>query len=163
MIRSARARVIAALAIALATAGIAAAAATAAPKPTLTLTGVEQEFICVTCHEPLEVAQSPQALAERSYLASLIAQGQTKSQIEAAMVGQYGPTVLAVPTAQGFNLAFYILPPVLLFAGIVSLVVILPRWRRRARAADAVAIPAGPPLESEDSRRLDEELARYDG
>jgi cytochrome c-type biogenesis protein CcmH len=137
--------------------------ATAAPKPRASLTNIDQDVMCVTCHEPLEVAQSPQAVAERSYISSLIAKGETKTQIENALVGQYGPAVLGVPKARGFNLTVYILPPALLLVGIASLAVILPRWRRRARAAAAQAAPPGPPLDPTDARRLDEELARYDG
>lgn len=138
-------------------------AAAPAPKPRVSATTIMPDFVCVTCHEPLNVAQSPQALAERSYMSSLVAKGETLPQIESAMVGQYGPAVLGVPKAKGFNAVLYILPPVLLLAGIASLAVILPRWRRRARAAAAQSAPAGPPLDTADARRLDEELARYKG
>jgi cytochrome c-type biogenesis protein CcmH len=153
-----------AVALVLVVAGPASAAtATAAAKPQVSLTVMEQDFICATCHEPLNVAQSAQAADERAYLGSLIAQGETKSQIEAAMIGQYGPTVLALPRAQGFNLVLYILPPALLLAGIASLAVILPRWRRRARVAASDGTPPAPPPDSPGARRLDEELARYKG
>jgi cytochrome c-type biogenesis protein CcmH/NrfF len=153
-----------ALAMAFAIAGLASAAtAAAAPKPRLSLTGIEPDFMCVVCHEPLNVADSPQALQERSVLGSLIALRDTLPQIETAMVAQYGSAVLGVPKAKGFNAVLYILPPVLLLAGIASLAVILPRWRRRARASAAEAVPTGPPLDTAENRRLDEELARYEG
>jgi len=137
----------------------------AEPKQRVSLTEVEPYVMCVTCKEPLNVAQSPQALAERSYISGLIAKGETKAQIENALVGQYGPTVLGVPRARGFNVFFYVLPPVLLLAGIASLAVLIPRWRRRARAAAAVeaAAPPAPALAVADAARLEEELARYDG
>ena len=66
--------------------------------------------MCVSCREPLAVAQSPQALAERNYIRHLIALGMTKPQIEQALVGQYGEAVLGKPPADGFNLTVYILP-----------------------------------------------------
>jgi hypothetical protein len=40
--------------------------------------------------------------------------------------------------------------------------VLLPRWRRRARAAPDPAVAAGPALDTADAKRLEEELARYD-
>jgi cytochrome c-type biogenesis protein CcmH/NrfF len=131
------------------------------PAPRTSLTDVEYDVMCVSCHEPLAVAQSPQAEAERSYITMLIAQGQTKRQIEQALVAQYGTAVLARPPAHGFNLAIYILPPAVLLGGIVLLAFTLPKWRRRARDAAANPLPAGPKLSADDARRLDDDLRRF--
>ena len=165
--RPGSARRIAAIALALTLAIAApasAAPAAAAPKPRLSLTGIEPDFMCVVCHEPLNVADAPEAAQERSELGLLVAKGETLPQIETAMVAQYSSAVLGDPKAKGFNAVLYILPPVLLLAGLASLAVILPRWRRRARAAAAEADAAPPPqLDSADASRLDEELARYQG
>src|SRR5215469_3539746 len=68
------------------------------------LTDIESDVMCVACREPLEVAQSPQVDSERDYIRGLIAQGQTKPQIERSLVAQYGPAVLGKPPAHGFNL-----------------------------------------------------------
>ncbi len=139
-----------------------ASTAAAAPTAKTSLSDVEDEVMCPSCHEPLALAQSPQANAERNFIRALIAQGQTKAEIKQALVGQYGPEVLAKPPADGFNLTVYILPPALLIAGIAVLAYTLPRWRRRT-AARAAATPAaaGPRVSAEDARRLDEDLARY--
>jgi cytochrome c-type biogenesis protein CcmH/NrfF len=150
------------LALAITTVTITAPAVAAATRR-VSLNAIMPDFMCVVCHEPLNVAQSPEALQERSVLVSLIAKGETKDQIENAMVAQYGSTVLGVPKAKGFNAALYILPPVALLAGLASLAVLLPRWRRRGRAAAALAGPPEPALGTADAKRLDEELARYDG
>jgi len=127
------------------------------------LTEIESEVMCVACHEPLSVAQSPQALAERHFVRTLIGQGLTKAQIERQLVSQYGPAVLGRPPASGFNLTVYVLPPAIVLLGIALLAITLPRWRRRARAAAARAVPAGAPLDAADERRLDDELSRYRG
>jgi cytochrome c-type biogenesis protein CcmH len=124
------------------------------------LTDIEGDVMCTSCHESLAVAESPQADSERSYIRSLIAQGQTKAQIERELVAQYGASVLALPPAHGFNLTVYILPPLILVVGIVTLAITLPKWRRRARAASRTPLPAGPALNAGDARRLDEDLAR---
>jgi cytochrome c-type biogenesis protein CcmH len=128
------------------------------------LTAVEADMMCVVCHEPLAVAQSPQADSERAYIQMLIQRGETKAQIEREMVAQYGPAVLAKPPASGFSLSLYILPPALVIIGLVILAVTLPRWRRRTKAASppgagssALALSPG------ESQRLDDELSRYRG
>jgi cytochrome c-type biogenesis protein CcmH len=135
----------------------------AAPRAGLTLTGMEQDFMCVICHEALDVSQSPEADQERSVISTLIARGETRAQIDRAMVAEYGSAVLAVPKARGFNIVFYVIPPVLVLAGLLALAVLLPRWRRRARAVAAEAKAAPPTLDTAEAKRLEEELARYDG
>jgi cytochrome c-type biogenesis protein CcmH/NrfF len=136
------------------------AASAAAATPRASLTDVEQDVMCVVCKQPLAVSQSPQADRERAFINQLIAKGLTKAQIERQLVGQYGPSVLALPPASGFNLTVYVLPPVLVVIGVGLLVYLLPRWRRRTRA-DAQAQPAASTLAPTDSQRLDEELARF--
>ena len=105
------------------------------------LTDIESNVMCVACHEPLAVSQSPEAISERAFISMLIAQGMTKPQIMNALVAQYGPQVLAKPPAHGFNLTVYILPPAILLLGGVAIALVLPRWRRRTRERAAVAVP----------------------
>jgi cytochrome c-type biogenesis protein CcmH len=155
------ARTIAAL---LAAISLAPATAVANPTPKASLTDIENDVMCVSCREPLAVAQSPQAYAERQYIRGLIAQGLTKAQIEQALVGQYGQEVLGKPPAHGFNLTVYILPPAIVLLGIGTLALLLPKWRRRQRANAAAHGPVTEPsIASADARRLDEELRRYGG
>jgi cytochrome c-type biogenesis protein CcmH len=134
------------------------AATAAAAAPRASLTAIENDVMCVSCREPLAVAQSPQADAERSYIRMLIAQGQTKSQIERELVAQYGPAVLGRPPAHGFDLTVYVLPPALVLIGIALLAIQLPRWRRRGRERERAGPP--PPLAPEDAVRLEADLAR---
>jgi cytochrome c-type biogenesis protein CcmH len=140
----------------------AATAAAATPRPNLT--DIENDVMCPSCREPLAVAESPQAYAERNFIRGLIAQGLTKPQIERQLVAQYGPSVLGKPPAHGFNLTVYVLPPALVLIGLGILALTLPRWRRRARAAKAAAPGPGAPAPSPaDADRLDEDLAAFRG
>jgi cytochrome c-type biogenesis protein CcmH len=127
-------------------------------------TQIEGDVMCVVCHEPLAVAQSPEAFQERDYIRGLINQGKSRRQIENDLVQQYGPAVLAKPPARGFNLLVYVIPPVAVILGIAVVAVTIPRWRRRTRQAAALAAaaphPAGPAFSPADARRLDEDLKR---
>lgn len=125
------------------------------------LTAVENDLMCVACHEPLAVSQSPQAESERRLISHLIALGDTKAQIERVMVAQYGPSVLARPPAQGFNLSVYVIPPAAVVVGLAVVGFALARWRRSRRGREREAVAA--PMSAGDARRLEEDLARYKG
>lgn len=149
--------------VALALAPVVPVGAAMAATPRASLTDIENDVMCVACHEPLSVAEAPQAEAERNYVRGLIAQGLTKPQIERQLVGQYGPSVLGKPPAHGFNLTVYILPPALVLIGLATLAFALPRWRRRTRTRGAASPSAQPVPTAADSRRLEDELSTFRG
>jgi cytochrome c-type biogenesis protein CcmH len=123
---------------------------------------VVNDVMCVVCHEPLGVAQSPEAFQERDYIRQLVAQGKTRKEIEDDLVQQYGPAVLARPPAHGVNLLVYIIPPVVLVLGIAIIAVFIPRWRRRAReAASEEPAQSTAALDAADAKRLNEDLGRF--
>ena len=127
-------------------------ASAAASRPTLPV--IERQVMCVTCKIPLNVAESPQANEERAYIQELIDQGQSESQIKSSLVEQYGPAVLGLPRAHGFDLAAYLVPVVVVVALIATLLVLLPSWRRQARAAVTRKTPVVA-LSDADAARLE--------
>jgi len=131
-----------ALAIAIVALAVLTPVAAAAPARA-SLTDVENDVMCVVCNEPLAVAQSPQAYREKNFIRGLIAQGDTKAQIERTLVAVYGTAVL--------------------LAGIAILTFTLPRWRRKVRARAAQPTPGGPALTAAEQRRLDDELSHFAG
>jgi cytochrome c-type biogenesis protein CcmH/NrfF len=132
-----------------------------ATTPKVALLSAESQLMCVSCHEPLELAQSPQAIQEKEYVAGLVRQGLTLSQIESNMVQSYGESVLAKPPAHGFNLTVYILPPAILVFGVAFLLYTLPKWRERSRQAAVTPLQGAPPIHQADAERLDDDLARF--
>jgi cytochrome c-type biogenesis protein CcmH len=102
----------------------------------------------------------------RDFIRRRIAAGDTKSEIKAKLVANFGEGVLAAPPKEGFNLLAWVLP---LAGGAVAVIVLalaVRRWARgRPEPEPAPADPAAngrPPLDPELERRLDEELARFD-
>jgi cytochrome c-type biogenesis protein CcmH len=130
-----------------------------------TLPELERELICPACHETLAASSSPIADRMRAFIRARIAAGDTKSEIKAKLVDQLGESVLAAPPKSGFNILAWVLPlaGVVLAAGIVG--VLAHRWSRGRRPEEAVGPSANGRfhLDPELERRLDEELARYDG
>jgi cytochrome c-type biogenesis protein CcmH/NrfF len=128
--------------------------------PRTTLNDVEDEVMCPTCGTPLNLAtDAPLANDERALIRRLIAQGYTKDEIKHRLVQEFGPNVLALPRARGFDLSAYLVPIVLGAAGLLAIAVLALRWRRR-RPADAASVPD---LDPADAQRLDSDLARFDG
>ena len=131
-----------------------------AATPRTTLNDVEDEVMCPTCGTPLNLAtDAPLANDERALIRRLIAQGYTKDEIKHRLVQEFGPNVLALPRASGFDLSAYLVPIVLGVAGLLAIAVLALRWRRR-RPPDAAAVPD---LDPADAERLDTDLARFDG
>ena len=119
------------------------------------------QFMCVSCHEPLNQVNSPQALTEKSFLRGLIAKDLSLGRIKSAMVAQYGTEVLGRPPASGFNLTIYILPPAVLIGGLLLLAYTLPKWRERSRRTAGMRLAGAEPLDSVDAKRLDDELGDF--
>lgn len=135
------------------------ALAGAAVRQRTTMAAVLPYVMCVTCHIPLANAQSPQAEQERTYIQQQIDHGDTFAQVKKALVVEYGNQVLALPPASGIDLVVYAVPIGVVVALAALLVVLLPRWRRRARAAPETAAPE---IAAADSARLEADLARFD-
>jgi len=127
----------------------------------LNILNVEAQFECLSCHEPLNTVDSPEAISEKHVLAGLIAKGDNMQQITTAMVSIYGQQVLTRPPASGVNLLIYILPPALLVGGLGLLAYTLPRWRARARSAGQAPLAAAAPPSREEAARLEDELSRF--
>ena len=147
------------LAVGLAALVVAAPALASEERPTLS--ELEGEVMCPTCETTLDQSNSPIANRMRAFVRERIEAGDSKSEIKAALVDEFGEQVLASPPKRGFNLLAWVLPFVGLAAGALVLAVAARRWSRSREPAPAAA-PAGAPLDADLERRVDEELARYD-
>jgi cytochrome c-type biogenesis protein CcmH len=136
--------------------------ADASPVPKTTVTAIEAEVMCPICGTLLELAESPQAKREKVYVARLVAEGKSKAEIKDALVAQYGPEVLALPKASGFDLSAYLVPVLVLLVAIVVVTLSVARWRKAGGPPSAPGDRAGEGPQGEDAARLDADLSRYD-
>jgi cytochrome c-type biogenesis protein CcmH len=130
-----------------------------AQEPRTSLPDIEDEVMCPVCGVPLELAtEAPQAEQMRGFIRDRIDDGQSKEEIKDALVAEFGEEVLAIPEAEGFDLAAWLVPGAAIVLAGGAIFVGLRRWRRGG--------PGEPPrddaLSQTDAERLDSDLARYD-
>jgi len=126
---------------------------------------LEAELVCPQCKEPLDESNSPIAQQMKAYIRRHIAMGWTKSRIVDSLVGppiNLGPSVLGVPQKHGFDLLAWVLPLAGIAAGAVGLAAGAWVWSRN-RPGGSPLLGDRPALDPALDRRVDEELARYDG
>jgi cytochrome c-type biogenesis protein CcmH len=119
---------------------------------------LESELVCPVCETTLDSSDAPIARLMKSRIRERIAAGDTKSEIKAFFVDQYGEGVLAVPPRKGFDWVAWLLPLAGLAVGAVVVGALAWRWSRRGEDTSGESEALDPVLE----RRLDDELARYE-
>jgi cytochrome c-type biogenesis protein CcmH len=120
---------------------------------------VAAQLRCPVCQD-LSVADSPSALARemRAKISSELRAGTSPDAIRAEFVGAYGEWILMSPPRHGVSLLAWILPALLLFAGVLVAVLSVARWTRHADAAPGA--PAAD-LAPADRRLLERALAAH--
>ena len=146
-------------AVAVAALALAGPAAAACAHPRTSLTYLEGQIMCPTCHTTLDQSDSAVALRIEAQISKRIAQCWTAGQIEAELVGNFGPAVLAAPPHKGFDLIAWWLPIGGIALGGVVLGVGVWRWSRRR---DDDVPPRDSGLDADTERQLDDLLARLD-
>jgi cytochrome c-type biogenesis protein CcmH len=122
-----------------------------------TLAELEGEVMCPVCGTTLDQSESPAAQQIKRLIAARIAARDTKSQIKARLVAEYGQAILAAPEHKGFGLLAWWLPIVGIVAAGAALGFGAWRWSH-ARERE----PDGGQLDPALERRLDDELAHWD-
>jgi cytochrome c-type biogenesis protein CcmH len=122
---------------------------------------LEAEIVCPTCHTTLDQSDSPIAQRMKAFIRVRIAAGDSAAQIKAKLVDQFGPAVLAEPPKHGFDLLAWLLPLGALALGVVVVAGLAWTWSRRG--VGGAEASEDDPLDPDLEKRVDEELARYEG
>jgi cytochrome c-type biogenesis protein CcmH len=130
--------------------------AAAAVCPRTTEVALESRIMCQLCGVPLALANSLEADRERALITQLVDRCESASQIEAAMVAEYGPSILATPGTQGFDLTAWLVPAIGIAAAALAIAAVVASARRLRRVG-----PPAPPLTAAEDARLDAALAAY--
>ncbi len=146
--------------VALAALALAGPATAACPSDT----GLEGELMCPACKTTLDQSDAPVARRMKAYIQRRAAECASNEQIKAELVDDFGAAVLAAPPKQGFHLLAWLLPLLGLMVGAAAVSLLVWRWSRSRPAAEPVPDSNGRlALDPELDRRVDQELARFDG
>ena len=148
-------RVAAAALVALCAAAIVPAGARPAPPNAADL---EAEVVCPVCETTIDQSNAPVAERMKLYIRERIAAGDTEQEIKDALVREFGPGVLATPEKSGFGLLAWLVPLAALVVGAVVVGLLVRAWSRSRDTRPEETL-----LDPELERRVDEELARFDG
>ena len=142
--------------------GVATLLLAAPAQAAVSFTDVEDEVMCTVCGTPLNLApqDAPFAMRQREFIRRQIAAGRSKEQIKDALVAQYGEEVLADPGDDGFDAASYLVPLAVGGTALVLVLIAAAFWRRKPPAPEPMAATGG--ISPAESKRLDEDLKRYD-
>ncbi len=142
--------------VALVVACVAGGYASAAPSLDRQVYAIAKELMCPVCAGQT-VAESGSALAVqmRQIIRERLQRGQTKDEIIAYFVSQFGESVLAIPPRRGGGLVIWLAPPTVLVAGLA----LLQRFVRRHRGA---VTPSAPPPTAQEAEQIARELREMD-
>jgi cytochrome c-type biogenesis protein CcmH len=127
---------------------------------------LEQRLVAPCCWvQTLDVHDSPIAQELRTEIHRRLAAGEPSSKIEADLVARYGDRIRAMPPGNPLATVAAIVSGAVVLAAIL-LVLMMRRWVKRDRAAEAVGAAEAPvkdaPPHDEYDDRLDEQLRKMD-
>jgi cytochrome c-type biogenesis protein CcmH len=119
---------------------------------------VAEKLYCPLC-DGIKLSDCELQVCEqmRRVIAEKLAAGESEEQIIQYFVEQYGDRVLGAPPKRGFNLLVWVMPVVILVAGLGLLFYFLRQWAGKKEAASTSA-PGE--LPQEYLERLEEELEK---
>jgi cytochrome c-type biogenesis protein CcmH len=107
--------------------------------PASRFTEIGHQMMCICgCNQILLECNHvgcPASDGMRNELLAAVSRGDSDSLVEQSFVQKYGPTVLAAPTAKGFDRAAYIIPFAALFFGFGLVVLVVRAWKNRPTPA----------------------------
>lgn len=126
------------------------------------VTQVSKELYCPLCPGlRLDACDLPLCDQMREVIRRKLAAGETKEEIKAYFVEQYGQVVLGVPPKRGGTILAWVLPFLVVLVAGGWVYGLARRWTRQ-RAAEEVEAPTSQPLPAEYVERLERELEQFE-
>ena len=124
---------------------------------------IARQLYCPVCENtPLDVCPTEACRQWRDLIRQQLSEGWSEAQIQQYFVEQYGARVLAEPPRTGLNWIVYVLPPLIILAGVILLVRTFRSWKLPTSISPGTApadqSSAAPP--DEYVQRLEDELKK---
>ncbi len=118
---------------------------------------IARQLYCPVCENtPLDVCPTEACRQWRELIRQMLAEGKSEAEIKQYFVEHYGARVLSEPPRQGFNWVVYVIPPLMILAGVVLLFRTLRGWVKPVVDEQELEPLSTDPL----VRKLEEDLRR---
>jgi cytochrome c-type biogenesis protein CcmH len=124
---------------------------------------IAKQLFCPVCENtPLDVCPTQACKEWREEIRTMLAEGKSEAEIKQYFVDYYGARVLAEPPRTGFNWLVYVVPPIVIVAGIFVLFRALRAWTQPSTAEAVPAPPSQGGGDDASSTSDDEYIARME-
>jgi cytochrome c-type biogenesis protein CcmH len=114
---------------------------------------IAKQLYCPVCENiPLDVCGTAACAQWRELIRQQLAEGKTEQEIKDYFVQQYGARVLGTPPAKGINWLVYVLPPLVIIAGLYILFRAFRFWQSPVKRASLPSPEPAPPAEQPGSQ-----------
>lgn len=134
------------------------------------INAIARDLWCPLCNGVrLDNCELQACIQMREVIAEKLTAGESKEQIKAYFVQQYGDVVLGQPSREGFNLIAWIFPVLAAVVGLGWVAYLISTWRRRRPAPQAAShevtsheATTKKPASDEYLARVEQELKQLD-
>jgi len=118
---------------------------------------IAKDLFCPVCENtPLDVCPTDACKEWREEIRGMLAEGKSEEEIKQHFVDYYGARVLSEPPRTGFNWLVYVVPPIVIVAGVFVLFRALRAWSHASKTE------AGMDDENDEFASDDEYIARME-
>ena len=123
---------------------------------------IAKDLFCPVCENtPLDVCPTDACKEWREEIRGMLADGKSEEEIKQHFVDYYGARVLSEPPRVGFNWLVYVVPPIVIVAGVFVLFRTLRAWSQPSEMeADESADDDASELDDEYIARMEAELKK---
>jgi len=130
------------------------------PQQLQTAKDIQQELWCPVCQGVrLDACEQKVCQQMRDMIDKMLLEGKSKQEIIDEFVVQYGVVILGEPPKQGFNLMAWLMPVILVLAGLALAFWLSRSWMKKSRTAAAVSAAAVPSAETKTETEMTEDDA----
>jgi cytochrome c-type biogenesis protein CcmH len=131
---------------------------------------IAKDLFCPVCENtPLDVCPTDACKEWREEIRDMLAEGKSEAEIKQHFVDYYGARVLSEPPRSGFNWLVYVVPPIVIVAGVFILFRAFRAWSQPAESETDIVPKGGASADEEDAlpspddeyiARMEEELKK---
>jgi cytochrome c-type biogenesis protein CcmH len=133
------------------------------------INAIAKELWCPLCNGVrLDNCELQACVQMKEVIAQKLAAGESKEQIKAYFVQQYGDVVLGAPAGEGFNLLVWALPALVALVAIGWLVFLVRSWVHRPKLVPVASVTRNGHVAQTETekdeylKRVDDELKKYE-